>query len=478
MTGPWTLVIPEEFMRALEVHLFPGDSDEHGAVIAAGMMQTPRGIRLLARDLFLARDGVDYVPGQRGYRMLTASFVRDQALYCRDERLAYLAVHCHGGTNRVGFSPDDLASHERGYRALLDIVRGQVVGALVFACEAVAGDLWLPDGSRAELSSARVVGRRIRWLVPTPPPRPPQSGAAYDRQVRLFGDRGQAILAVLKVGVIGAGGIGSLLVEYLSRLGVGHLVVADPERIDITNLPRVVGASRRDAMTWLTGPHRPAWVRQIGEQLSAPKVRIAARVAQVANPSGRIEPVFGSVIDGAVARRFVDCDYLFLAADSMQARLVFNALVHQYLILGAQLGAKVSADPETGDILDVFSVVRPVLPDRGCLWCNGLILPAQLQEEALTNSERLAQRYVDDPDVRVPSVITLNAVAAAYAANDFLFAATGLLNQDLALEYVRFLPRSSEVCFDTPRKDGCTECGHGPRSRFARGDSMALPIRE
>lgn len=35
------------------------------------------------------------------------------------------------------------------------------------------------------------------------------------------------------------------------------------------------------------------------------------------------------------------CDYLFLAADSMRARLVFNALVHQYLIPGVQLGSKI-----------------------------------------------------------------------------------------------------------------------------------------
>jgi tRNA A37 threonylcarbamoyladenosine dehydratase len=57
----------------------------------------------------------------------------------------------------------------------------------------------------------------------------------------VFGDRGQALLAAQKVGVIGAGGAGSLVVEYLARLGVGHLVVVDPERIETTNLPRVVG---------------------------------------------------------------------------------------------------------------------------------------------------------------------------------------------------------------------------------------------
>jgi len=68
---------------------------------------------------------VDYVAGQRGYRMLTAAFVRDQALFCRDEQLAYLAVHNHFGEDHVAFSGDDLRSHERGYPALRDLTRAR-----------------------------------------------------------------------------------------------------------------------------------------------------------------------------------------------------------------------------------------------------------------------------------------------------------------------------------------------------------------
>ena len=41
-------------------------------MIAAGVAMTGSRCRLLARNLFLAEDGVDYVPGQRGYRMLAA----------------------------------------------------------------------------------------------------------------------------------------------------------------------------------------------------------------------------------------------------------------------------------------------------------------------------------------------------------------------------------------------------------------------
>src|ERR1700738_3776459 len=98
--------------RTLMAHLFPGDHDEHGAVIAAGVATTGRGTRLLARELLIAVDGVDFVPGRRGYRMLTPEFVSDKIRHCRDERLTYLAIHNHGGRDEVGFSDPDNRSHE------------------------------------------------------------------------------------------------------------------------------------------------------------------------------------------------------------------------------------------------------------------------------------------------------------------------------------------------------------------------------
>lgn len=459
----WTLVLPEGLHAELLGHLFPGDGDEHGAVIAAGVAQGEDN-RLLARNLFVARDGIDYVPGQRGYRMLTAAFIREQIVFCRDEHLAYLAVHCHGGTTRVGFSEDDMASHERGYPALGQISRGQIVGGLVFARAAVAGDLWLPDGSRVELGRAVVVGNRRLVFYPEPPPAAARRDAAYDRQARLFGDRGQAVMRELKVGVIGAGGGGSLVNQSLAHLGVGRTVVVDPERFDLTNHPRVAGSRRSDA-----GGRWP-WQRR-----ATLKVTIAERVAREANPGGTFVGLAANVADAAAAAALTDCDYLFLAADSAQARLVFNALVHQYLIPGVQVGAKVPVDPDTGAVGDVFTAVRFVEPGVGCLYCNGLISARALQEEAMTADERRAQRYVDEPEVPAPSVISLNAIPAAHAVNDFLFNVLDL--KTAPSSWLRFSPRRNDVRFDEPRKDmECPECSNG-RGRLGRGDNVPLPVR-
>lgn len=472
-----TLVMPKQLSEKLFRHLFPGDNDEHGAIIAAGIVKTPAGLRLLARDVFLAKDGVDYVPGKRGYRMLRAEFITDKLLYCRDEKLCYFAVHNHGGTDCVWFSDDDLNSHERGYPALLDIMQGLPVGALVFARNAVAGDIWLSRDHRIKLTDARIVGTCIERLYPTPPPTPPQAQRSYNRQVRLFGDAGQHRLATLKVGVIGAGGVGSLLTEYLSRLGVGHIINVDPDKVDLTNLPRIVGASRWDAMSWLVTSSIP-WVQQLGWRLATKKVNVARRVAKVANPKVKFSPIFGDITDNEIAEQFTDCDFLFLAADTMQARLVFNAIVHQYLIPGVQIGTKVRHDENTGEVIDVYSVARPVTPDSGCLLCNELISSSKLQVEAANPEERAGQNYVNDPDVVAPSVITLNATVASQAVNDFLFAVLGLTLPGAFGGYMKLLPGRRDVEFQDPRASAsCLVCGSSPSSCRSRGGTHALPVR-
>jgi molybdopterin/thiamine biosynthesis adenylyltransferase len=468
-----SLRVPATLMNQLHQHLFPGDRDEHGAVIGASVLETTRGVRLLAHRLFLAEDGVDYIPGQRGYRMLTAAFVRRCVLACADANLAYLAVHCHGGTDRVAFSPTDLASHERGYPALLDILDGPPAGGLVFAHDAVAGDIWFSDTDRRDLDILVVPDRPMRQLTSAPPLRPPGADDRFDRQARLFGDHGQVLLRRQKVGVIGAGGAGSLLVEYLARLGVGELVIVDPERIDPTNLSRVVGSRVRDTLPCLTSPHVPQPLRRIFERLRTSKVDIAARVVASADSATAFTGLMRDVTDASAAGALVDCDFLFLAADSMQARLVFNALVHQYLIAGTQIGAKAQVDQDTGDVIDLFAVVRPIIPGAGCLWCNELINPAKLQEEATDPAQRGRQRYIDDADVPAPSVITMNAIACSHAANDYLMTVTDLLTES-ELRWLRFNPRALQAILQFPRRDpDCRECSDS--GRLGRGPTKSLP---
>lgn len=474
-----SITMDEPLYRCLMAHLFPGDGDEHGAVIAAGIVSTGRGTRLLARDLIIAKDGIDYVPGKYGYRALTAAFVARAARYCAENSLCYLAVHCHGGTSSVSFSGVDMQSHERGYPALLDITKGGPVGALVFAENAVAGDIWTQE-RRLTVHHATVVGSRVFNIYPSRQDRRVRIDQTYDRQARLFGDVGQEILFGLKIGIIGMGGAGSLINEWLSRLGVGHIVAIDYDKADPTNHPRLVGATPRDSRAWLQSSPLKL-LRSLGRLTSTYKVDIGRRVARTAMPRMRYDGIVGNIVDIDTAMKLVDCDFIFLAADSMQSRLVFNALVHQYLIPGVQVGVKIPVDQATGEIGEIVANTRFVLPHPlgGCLKCHELISSDMLQDESYSDDDRRRQRYVDSDDVVAPSVITMNAVSSAPAVNDFMLMFTGLLNDEVRLRHRKNYPRRRVVKYtDGVEKSACTHCGFEHRSIRGRGDRASLPCRE
>jgi adenylyltransferase/sulfurtransferase len=62
----------------------------------------------------------------------------------------------------------------------------------------------------------------------------------YARHVVLpeIGEAGQARLLAASVLVIGAGGLGSAVIAYLAAAGVGRIGIAEPDRVELSNLQR------------------------------------------------------------------------------------------------------------------------------------------------------------------------------------------------------------------------------------------------
>lgn len=478
------VVIPQALKRDLFAHLFPGDGEEHGAVLAAGIAVRGGTLRLLVRHVFLAREGTDYLPGRRGRRELQPRFIADKVGFCREHRMAYLAVHNHGGQYFVGFSETDIASHERGYPTLLDLTQGLPVGALVFAQHAAAGDIWLDVNCRVPTTEVRVIGDTWERLTERPEPiaasvastRSMAEDGEHHRQILMLGAAGQARLRQMRVGIIGLGGVGSLIVQSLAHLGIGHLLLADPERIELSNLSRVVGAHRWDARWPWSHPRMPMWMRTLAQRLSARKTTIARRMVWRISPATRVEIFSANIAQVKVAMAFRDCDFLFLAADSAQSRLLFNALVHQYYVPGIQIGSKVVSGSD-GSIQEAFSVIRRVWPGFGCLWCAGLILAERLAWEAKSEREQREQHYgIAEPN---PSVITLNSIGAAHAVNEFLFSTLALRPSAAdTVWWARTFDHARGRILEDHAKaaPNCSECRSSDSSRLGRGDAEGLPV--
>lgn len=467
---PWTLVLSEPHYDRLYTHLFPGDGDEHGAAILAGTVETADEVRLLVRDVVLAQDGTDFVEGDRSYRQLKAAFTMPLINEAREDALVYLAIHNHGGEHSVSFSSIDRDSHRRNYPALLAITGGTPVGALVLARGAVAGSIWLRRDLQVPLHRTVIVGRNRRIIHPHPVARGVAPDSLYDRQVRLLGHEGQKRLHEMRVGVIGAGGIGLALVEHLGRVGVGHFVVADPDVVTESNLPRLIGAPRDAA--------RHKWRRRGWRFARRPMLKVElcrhvldrmpfpVHLLAFDQPAEQPDPL----------RALVGCDYIFHAADTVTSRYFFNALAHQYLIPGVQIGSKIRVASDTGHVREGTSILRRLSLTEGCLLCRGVVDARRLQLEAMTPSDRAAQDYVEGADDPAPSIVTVNALGVAEAVHTFLLHATGLWPNERTSRYKQHDVFSGEVVIRGGQTSAnCPHCSLAVHSRFARGDATGAP---
>ena len=70
--------------------------------------------------------------------------------------------------------------------------------------------------------------------------------ARYQRNRRTLSTAGQLTLLRSGVAVVGCGGLGGYAIEQLARLGVGRLVVVDPDRFEEHNLNRQLLSSLAD----------------------------------------------------------------------------------------------------------------------------------------------------------------------------------------------------------------------------------------
>ncbi|OQY43920.1 MAG: hypothetical protein B6240_11445, partial [Desulfobacteraceae bacterium 4572_87] len=94
----------------------------------------------------------------------------------------------------------------------------------------------------------------------------------------------QCHLVKSRVGVVGSGGLGGPVLLLLARMGIGYLVVADPDCFDETNLNRQALSSVPD--------------------LGQPKCEVAARVLENINPGVDVQ-VHQERMDGTNAKEIL-----------------------------------------------------------------------------------------------------------------------------------------------------------------------------
>ena len=171
----------------------------------------------------------------------------------------------------------------------------------------------------------------------------------YSRQIMLpeMDVAGQQRLLDSSVLILGAGGLGSPVALYLAAAGVGRLLIADDDRVDLSNLQRQILHSEAD--------------------IDQPKVDSAQRSLQAMNADTVIEPLHERLDPAAMQRLLAggDIDLVVDASDNFQTRFAINqACVNTRVPLVS--GAAIRMEGQ----VSVFDQRRDDSPCYRCLYRN------------------------------------------------------------------------------------------------------------
>ena len=108
---------------------------------------------------------------------------------------------------------------------LYELHCGGVFGSVVLGRSSAAARIWSTQTSSfLPLTELVVVGEQLRFiLLDGTVGKPATPAAIFDRAMAVTGRGELATLSRMRVGIIGAGGTGSLMIELAARAGVGEI---------------------------------------------------------------------------------------------------------------------------------------------------------------------------------------------------------------------------------------------------------------
>lgn len=251
---------------------------------------------------------------------------------------------------------------------------------------------------------------------------------SYVRQ-SFLGPESARIFRDCSVAIVGLGGGGSHVAQQLSHLGIHNFQLFDPDKVEISNLNRLIGATPKDASEGVL------------------KVDVAARLMLRINPEINIQR--HTCGWQSAAENIREADVIISCVDSYAARQDLEVTARRHLIPLVDIG------------MDVFFVdERPYIagqiilsiPNGPCLRCLGFLNDENLRREADQYGSAGGR----------PQVVWANGVLASIAVGTVVDLLTGWNGLPPEGEYLHF-DGNKNLVWRSPRLEYAPKkCPHFP----------------
>ena len=251
-----TIAIPTTIATHLHQHLFQNKL-EQGAFLFAGYSVNGGELKLGSISYYcVPPDGWDVrranISPDEGFRAC-----QDNAYGAQNEYFRAIDCHSHPHANDdVWFSPSDVAGVPQ---ILLNTQSGNSATSLLPQLFGVSSPSMPLCGIRNSPLPSRLLLSRSPDTKQEHTLQPARGSARreektdsifmndrYSRQELMFGKEGQRKIETKKIGLVGGGGLGSLISQGLAYLGAMNVAGIDDDKVDRTTLNRLVGAYPTD----------------------------------------------------------------------------------------------------------------------------------------------------------------------------------------------------------------------------------------
>lgn len=387
----------------LRAHLFPGDELEAVALLLCGRRNGA------SRHVFTAREVVP-IPHELCSRAVdritwSTDFLDPLIRLAWGKGQAILKIHSHPTGYRT-FSPTDEQSDLSVFASIASLLEDGLphASAIMLPDGSLFGRAVGRDGPEDELSSIMVVGDDLVFWQPMP--LRSHDGFAL-RHAQALGSGTAAVLRSLSIAVVGCSGTGSVVIEQLARLGVGRLVLVDPEGIEERNLNRILNSGKEDAY------------------LRRPKVAVMATGIARTGLGHEVEILQMNLNDKRAVLAVAECDVVFGCMDGVEGRHLLNRLATFYCLPYFDVGVRLEADGR-GGIDHIAGAVHYLQPGRSSLLSRGMYTLKEVEAASIRRTNPVLyerqrkEGYLRGVNDDRPAVISVNMFFAALAVQEFL----------------------------------------------------------
>lgn len=406
-----TIRLPHGLFPELRSRLLDGQGEESFALLL--------GKRVSKDGLTTIRVGEAIHPAPEDYtgRSITRLVLNREFVYRALTRMqqegrhdTLIDVHTHQFCAAgAAFSEADDADEMAFHTWLTDTLDDAWYASIVLSQSDYAAREWMRESGASRAVPARIRAQIVAEDWPDAQASRDETGEAEGLHELREGFLARSALALgvetlscmmqhQTVAVVGVGGLGSVIAENLIHSGFQSIRLIDPDRLEITNLNRIVGATYAEAHA---GRSKALAVKDHLLRIN-PKASVRDHITGIEDPS--ILPIL------------LECDWIIVATDNHSSRFHAQRVALELGIPLISAGVNITVqDAEVTDMSGEVIIAR--YGDGLCLNCLGRINPTAVAAESDRGGrigEALVRRgYVTGADVKEPAVKTLNAIVGA-----------------------------------------------------------------